>query len=54
MEIYVEEEKILGNLDINSKLGVLIYGVVNSFLPFFCQLKAPDGCRKVFFFKAAV
>ena len=28
-EIYVEEE-ILGNLDINSKLGSLISGVVNS------------------------
>ena len=28
-EIYVEEEEILGNLDINSKLGFLISGIVN-------------------------
>ena len=48
-EIYVEKE-ILGNFDINSKLGFLISGVVNSLDHFLGYLKAPGGYQKVCFF----
>ena len=48
-EIYVEEE-ILGNLDINSKFGVLISGVVNSPWPFLWLIKGTWWLLKGFLF----
>ena len=47
-EIYGEEE-ILGNLDINSKLGFLISGVVNSSWPFWRLIKGTWWLPKGFF-----
>ena len=41
-------KEILGTLDINSTLGFLISGVVNSLWPFLGQSEAPGGSQKVF------
>ena len=48
-EIYVEEE-ILGNLDINSKWGFFISGLVNSPRSFFGLIKRYLVAAKRFFF----
>ena len=48
-KIYIEEE-ILGNLDINSKLGFLISGVVNFPLPFLGLIKRHLVAAKGFFY----
>ena len=47
MDVYIDEE-ILGKLDINSKLGFLISGVVNSLWPFWGLIKG-TWCLPKFF-----